>query len=75
MLFSAGLPSIGTGRLKNRDKPSGGQGGSKARSTEHKLLLPSTDWYKNLAFKFSHDQVTVDLFLCSMHYTDVATLN
>lgn len=69
-LMAAGLPSIGKGRLASRDNPQ-----KLGKSDEHKQLMPQTKFYKDLAFKFSHEQISVDVFLFSVHYTDVATLN
>jgi len=69
-LFSATLPSIGNGRLMNRDNPN-----LLGKPDEHKLLLPATEYYKEKAFQFSHVQITIDVYLFSCHYTDVATLN
>eukprot|EP00471_Norrisiella_sphaerica_P001122 CAMPEP_0184484744 /NCGR_PEP_ID=MMETSP0113_2-20130426/6423_1 /TAXON_ID=91329 /ORGANISM="Norrisiella sphaerica, Strain BC52" /LENGTH=907 /DNA_ID=CAMNT_0026865863 /DNA_START=116 /DNA_END=2839 /DNA_ORIENTATION=+ len=69
-VFSATLPSIGAGRLMNRDNPN-----KLGKPDEHKLLLAATEYYKEKAFQMSHVQLSVDLYLFSRHYTDVATLN
>jgi len=69
-VFSASLPSIGKGRLMNRANPN-----KLGKPDEHKLLVPATEFYKEEAFKFSHNQISCDVYLFSRHYTDVTTLN
>lgn len=69
-MFSATLPSIGVGRLMNRANPN-----KLGKPDEHKLLLPASDYFKEEAFKFSHNQISCDVYLFSRHYTDVTTLN
>ena len=68
--LSATLPNLGPGALKNRDD-------SKALGTpkESALLHPATSWYKNFAIECSRSQISVDLWLFSSAYTDVATLS
>uniref|UniRef100_A0A7S4DPI2 Uncharacterized protein n=1 Tax=Lotharella globosa TaxID=91324 RepID=A0A7S4DPI2_9EUKA len=69
-VFSSTLPSIGCGRLMNRDDPA-----KLGKPGEHKLLLSAAEYYKELAFRMSHVQISVDVYLFSRYYTDVATLN
>uniref|UniRef100_A0A7S0GUT4 Uncharacterized protein n=1 Tax=Amorphochlora amoebiformis TaxID=1561963 RepID=A0A7S0GUT4_9EUKA len=69
-VFASTLPSIGKGRLTNRDDPT-----KLGKPDEHKLLLAADGYYKDLAFRLSHVQISVDVYLFSRLYTDVATLN
>mmetsp|Transcript_10452 Transcript_10452/g.19075 ORF Transcript_10452/g.19075 Transcript_10452/m.19075 type:complete len:883 (-) Transcript_10452:235-2883(-) len=69
-VFASNLPSIGKGRLINRDNPQ-----KLGKADEHKLLLAGSQYYKDLAFKMSHVQISCDLYLFSRYYFDVATLN
>jgi protein transport protein SEC24 len=39
------------------------------------LLKPDNQFYKDFALDCSRQQIAVDLFLFSPHYTDVATLS
>ncbi|KAM0787856.1 hypothetical protein ACM66B_003909 [Microbotryomycetes sp. NB124-2] len=70
MVLSATLPNIGPGALKNRED-------SKALGTskESALLQPQTGFYKSFAIECSRSQVSVDMWLFSSAYTDVATLS
>lgn len=70
MLFVSGIPSIGIGRLKNREN-------ARLIGTEQekKMLIPATDFYKKTAIKFTKYQIGVDLYMFSHSYTDVATLS
>jgi len=64
------LPSSGPGRLKMRDS-------AKFYGTpqEHKLFAPQDGFYRARALEMSRQQISVDLFLCSQKYVDVATLS
>ncbi|CDR47063.1 hypothetical protein NBRC10512_007441 [Rhodotorula toruloides] len=68
--LSATLPNIGPGALKNRED-------SKVLGTskESTLLQAQTSWYKTFAIECSRSQVSVDMWLFSSAYTDVATLS
>ncbi|KAL3229128.1 Protein transport protein SEC24 [Nakaseomyces bracarensis] len=68
---AATLPDIGVGALKKR-KENGVSGTSK----ESSLLLSCQDsFYKTFTVDCSKTQITVDLFLASDDYIDVATLS
>lgn len=69
MVLSASLPSIGAGVLKNREDP-------KIWGTpkESGLLQPASPFYKTFAIECSRAQVSVDMFLFSASYQDVASL-
>ncbi|GJN89405.1 hypothetical protein Rhopal_002385-T1 [Rhodotorula paludigena] len=68
--LSASLPNMGPGALKNRED-------SKVLGTpkESALLQAQTGWYKTFAIECSRSQVSVDMWLFSSAYTDVATLS
>jgi len=61
---------MGPGALKNRED-------SKILGTskESTLLQAQTGWYKTFAIECSRSQVSVDMWLFSSAYTDVATLS
>ncbi|KAI0000191.1 CPII coat sec24 protein [Russula compacta] len=69
VVLSSSLPSIGTGALKNREDP-------KVLGTpkESGLLQTASPFYKSFAIECSRSQVSVDMFLFSAAYQDVATL-
>ncbi|TNY17113.1 Sec23/Sec24 trunk domain-containing protein [Rhodotorula diobovata] len=68
--LSASLPNLGPGALKPRED-------SKILGTtkESTLLQAQTGWYKSFAIECSRSQVSVDMWLFSSAYTDVATLS
>jgi len=70
LLFLSRLPSVGFASLKMREDP-------KLLGTEKEvsLLKPENTFYKDFALDCSRQQIAVDLFLFSPHYTDVATLS
>ncbi|KAI0052070.1 CPII coat sec24 protein [Auriscalpium vulgare] len=69
IVLSSSLPSVGGGSLKNREDP-------KVLGTpkESNLLQAASPFYKSFAIECSRAQVTVDMFLFSAAYQDVATL-
>jgi protein transport protein SEC24 len=69
-LFQSSLPTIGEGSLKVRDNPR-----ALGTDKEHMLLTAEDTWYKNNAIDFSRLQVSVDTFLFSPQYTDLATIS
>lgn len=68
--LSASLPNIGPGALKNREDPK-----LLGTSKESTLLQAQTGFYKSFAIECSRSQVSVDMWLFSSAYTDVATLS
>lgn len=69
--FSATLPNIGEGKLSVRDEAS-----VSGKPKEAKTLLSSADsFYKSFAVNCNSSQISVDLFLTSSSYQDVATLS
>jgi protein transport protein SEC24 len=69
-VLSASLPNLGIGKLDVReDKKALGT------SKEGSLLQPGSTFYKSFAIDCSKQQVSVDMFLFSSQYQDVATLS
>ena len=68
--FAATLPNIGEGKLSVRDEASVAGKPKEAKA----LLTPADSFYKSFAVNCNSSQVTVDLFLTSAAYQDVATL-
>ncbi|KAF7325716.1 Protein transporter SEC24 [Mycena kentingensis (nom. inval.)] len=67
--LSASLPSVGEGSLKNREDPK-----ILGTAKESGLLQAANSFYKTFAIDCSRAQVTVDMFLFSSGYQDVASL-
>lgn len=68
--FSSSLPNVGEGKLTVRDDPS-----LAGKAKELLLLVAADNFYKSFAVECNSAQVTVDLFLTSSKYQDVATLS
>jgi protein transport protein SEC24 len=69
-VLSATMPNIGYGKLDMReDKKLLGTG------KESGLLQPANSFYKSFAVECSKQQVSIDMFLFSSQYQDVATLS
>lgn len=68
--LSASLPSLGPGALKNRDDRK-----LLGTAKESTLLQPASSFYKTFAIDCSRAQVSVDMFLFSSAYTDIASLS
>ncbi|XP_054846009.1 protein transport protein Sec24B isoform X1 [Eublepharis macularius] len=68
-VFQTQLPSLGAGRLHSREDPNQR---SSTKVVQH--LGPATDFYKKLALDCSGQQTSVDLFLLSSQYSDLASL-
>ncbi|KAF8629024.1 hypothetical protein AX15_003599 [Amanita polypyramis BW_CC] len=69
VVLSASLPSVGAGALKNREDPK-----ILGTSKESGLLQSASPFYKTFAIECSRSQVSVDMFLFSATYQDVASL-
>ncbi|KAH9939470.1 protein transporter SEC24 [Amylocystis lapponica] len=69
MVLSSSLPSLGAGALKNREDPK-----LLGTGKESGLLQAASPFYKTFAIECSRAQVSVDMFLFSAAYQDVATL-
>ncbi|KIH89102.1 protein transport protein SEC24 [Sporothrix brasiliensis 5110] len=70
VVLSSSLPNMGTGKLEMReDKKVLGT------SKEGALLQTANSFYKSFAVECSKNQVSVDMFLFSSQYQDVASLS
>ncbi|KAI0087345.1 protein transporter SEC24 [Irpex rosettiformis] len=69
IVLSSSLPSVGAGALKNREDPK-----ILGTTKESGLLQAASPFYKTFAIECSRGQVSVDMFLFSAAYQDVATL-
>ncbi|PPR00131.1 hypothetical protein CVT24_008933 [Panaeolus cyanescens] len=69
VVLSSALPSVGAGALKNREDPK-----ILGTAKESGLLQSASPFYKTFAIECSRTQVSVDMFLFSAAYQDVATL-
>lgn len=67
--LTATLPTLGEGELKARDDVK-----LLGTSKESALLQAATSFYKTFSIDCARNQVTVDMFLFSPGYTDVASL-
>lgn len=69
-VLTASLPNMGAGKLELReDKKALGT------SKESTLLQPGNSFYKSFAVECSKQQISVDMFLFSSAYQDVASLS
>ncbi|KAG6916743.1 hypothetical protein DXG01_005563 [Tephrocybe rancida] len=69
VVLSSSLPSIGAGALKPREDPK-----ILGTAKESGLLQAASPFYKTFAIECSRAHVSVDMFLFSAGYTDVASL-
>ncbi|GLI64093.1 hypothetical protein VaNZ11_007265, partial [Volvox africanus] len=69
LLFQSSVPSLGVGKVKSRENPS-------AYGTEREAPLrnPDDPFFKRYAAECSRVQITVDVFVMSMQYCDLASL-
>jgi len=76
-VFTASRPTIGEGKLINREgvaaAPRGGAAAD-AKGGGGGLLAPATEFYKNLAIDCSKQQLCVDVWNCNGSYADLATI-
>ncbi|QRW18920.1 transporter protein Sec23 [Rhizoctonia solani] len=70
MVLSSTLPTLGEGALKPREDPK-----LLGTAKESSLLQPASPFYKTFAIDCSRAQISVDMFLFSNAYTDVASLS
>ena len=66
----ASLPNVATGKLTPRDNA-----GAAGTSKEAALLQAQNTFYKSFAVECSKHQVSIDMFLFSSNYQDVASLS
>ncbi len=87
MVLSASLPSVGPGALKNREDPKilgtakvlfnplpYASSDVRISQQESGLLQSASTFYKMFAIECSRAQVSIDMFLFSTSYQDVASL-
>uniref|UniRef100_A0A8H7NIW4 Sec23/Sec24 trunk domain-containing protein n=1 Tax=Bionectria ochroleuca TaxID=29856 RepID=A0A8H7NIW4_BIOOC len=70
VVLTSSLPTIGEGKLDHRDDKK-----VLGTSKESALLQTSNSFYKSFAVECSKNQVSVDMFLFSSQYQDVASLS
>eukprot|EP00005_Dracoamoeba_jomungandri_P012792 CAMPEP_0174270286 /NCGR_PEP_ID=MMETSP0439-20130205/43913_1 /TAXON_ID=0 /ORGANISM="Stereomyxa ramosa, Strain Chinc5" /LENGTH=642 /DNA_ID=CAMNT_0015359519 /DNA_START=782 /DNA_END=2707 /DNA_ORIENTATION=- len=70
MVFISKLPTVGFAPLKMRQDPK-----ILGTDKEVNLLRPASSFYEEFALKSSRQQISVDTFLFSPRYTDVATIS
>ncbi|KAK7210572.1 hypothetical protein V2G26_017750 [Clonostachys chloroleuca] len=70
VVLTSSLPTIGEGKLEHRDDKK-----VLGTSKESALLQTSNSFYKSFAVECSKNQVSVDMFLFSSQYQDVASLS
>ena len=69
-VLSSSLPNTGFGKLEQRERKE-----LLGTSKEGSLLQTQNSFYKSFAVECSKNQVSVDMFLCSSSYQDVASLS
>lgn len=69
MLFQAATPSLGVGRVKNRDNPT-----LYGTDREHTMRNPEDPFWKKFASDCVAAQITVDVFAFGKVYMDLASL-
>ena len=68
--LTASLPNVGVAKLEIREDRK-----LLGTSKENSLLQPGNSFYKSFAVECNRTQVTIDMFLFSSHYQDVASLS
>lgn len=75
LVFTASLPMVGLGVLKNREDPRAPKVAAPNSSEPPSLLSPSDPWYTELSRNFTEKQICADLFMFNCGtYLDAATL-
>ncbi|KAF2739430.1 hypothetical protein EJ04DRAFT_549132 [Polyplosphaeria fusca] len=69
-VLSSTLPNVGFGKLEQRENKA-----ALGTSKEGALLQTANSFYKSFAVECSKNQVSIDMFLFSTAYTDVASLS
>ncbi|XP_067928230.1 protein transport protein Sec24A-like isoform X2 [Watersipora subatra] len=67
-VLQTSLPSVGPGKLENREDP------NQRASNKPAHLQPATDFYKQLSLEAAGQQIAIDLFLFNHQYADYATI-
>ncbi|XP_076886788.1 protein transport protein SEC24 C-like [Bidens hawaiensis] len=74
LVFQSVLPSIGIGALSAREAE-GRANISSGEKEPHKLLQPVDKTFKTVAIEFAEYQVSVDVFLTTQSYVDIASIS
>ncbi|KAL8208448.1 hypothetical protein R6Q57_007860 [Mikania cordata] len=74
MVLSFFLPSVGIGALSAREAE-GRTNISAGEKEPHKLLQPVDKTFKTMAIEFAEYQVSVDVFLTTQSYVDIASIS
>lgn len=69
-VLTSSLPNIGTGKLELREDKN-----ALGTSKENSYLTTANNFYKSFAVECSKTQVSIDMFLFSSQYQDVASLS
>ncbi|CAE6421688.1 hypothetical protein ACGC1H_001843 [Rhizoctonia solani] len=70
VVMSSSLPTLGEGALKPREDPK-----LLGTARESTLLQPASAFYKSFSIDCSRANISVDMFLFSASYTDIASLS
>ncbi|KAH7345229.1 Sec23/Sec24 trunk domain-containing protein [Rhizoctonia solani] len=70
VVMSSSLPTLGEGALKPREDPK-----LLGTARESTLLQPASPFYKSFSIDCSRANISVDMFLFSASYTDIASLS
>lgn len=68
LVFQAGTPNLGIGRVKNRESPQ-----IYGSDREHTLRQPEDQFFKKFASECSRAQISLDLFTFTQQYADLAS--
>ncbi|KAI3801197.1 hypothetical protein L1987_29301 [Smallanthus sonchifolius] len=74
LVFQSVLPSVGIAALSAREAE-GRSNISAGEKEPHKLLQPVDNTLKTMAIEFAEYQVSVDLFLTTQSYVDIASIS
>lgn len=74
MVFQSVLPSVGIGALSAREAE-GRTNISAGEKEAHKLLQPADKTLKSMAIEFAEYQVSVDIFVTTQTYVDIASIS
>ncbi|XP_027095162.2 protein transport protein SEC24 C [Coffea arabica] len=74
LVFQSVLPSVGIGALSAREAE-GRTNISAGEKEAHKLLQPVDKTLKTMAIEFAEYQVSVDLFITTQSYMDIASIS
>lgn len=69
LCFLSGMPSVGLGALKSREDPS-----LFGTDKEKELYIIKEAFYRDMAFVFSRDQISCELFLGANSFLDIPTI-